>query len=268
MGTDGLAYPTPQAIDANGTIRNTAVQNRNGVNPSVASSSGHVVLPADKQASFNSDPYAVIPVETERGGRGTVRMETASLNPNRKMYTVTLQNTYTGDNYELVLGDGMGLVADGLKIPALSGVVVVGGSWGTNSLVNLQKIFDSSPIDIHELHLTSQTLTMSTNGNPAGGGTPGVISGAAASELFFLQGAISVGECSLVNNSPNVDLIPLSFDITTESFRTDVRVRSDFRMQGNSRTGIVINLPAACALTVNFYINACETGYGMGMNFK
>lgn len=209
-------------------------------------------------------PFAVQGAEDAYGNRGTYREEYASKKSYSKILKLVLENRDPANTHCVVVGDHHGLIGDKLGLTQLSHLVVAGGTYGPLSLALWKQIVGATPLDLHQLHLISESITVNNDGTPnTNPPVPPTISGSTASDNFFTMGSLSQVEADIAMQSLHESEIPLQFQVGSGSFNTNIRSITEFRMQMFALNGLKINLPPLTRLTLSTYINAVGVVYGM-----
>lgn len=232
------AEPCPFAQDEKGNVvpyplsKNSKIQTIQAVKKSnypmqsrSASNGGMIPVP-------NSAP--LIPGETDSGQRFSARVERAALGGDRStVLSITFDNSAGGAVDEtVVIGDGLGLVGDGLNITPPSETLVIGGNHGANTLLMFKQIASQTPVDLHVMHTTANDTSFYTNG--------------------FIKKAIASLDGSTVNQQP----VNFQMLVDPSSFNTNIRIDRYFRFQLGPKTGVVVKIPAGDTIDISFYLNA------------
>jgi len=264
---NGTSVETPLVkCPATGKVYNMPVKNAAPVSTKAVVAMG---LPLQgSNSNSQQEMQSATPLilgEAAQGQPIVARMEANVQNSDRQFFNIILTNTDT-NTYETVLGDGLGLIADGLKLPTLNGVVTNEGTWGASTLIMLKNLAALSALDLHELHVTSKAVTVSTPAVP-GTNTPGVVSGTTDNDSFFSIGYVRTATGSPVNNPPRTNNVPFVMQTSGDTFRTNIRLNTDFRFMICPYTGLDVKLPPLTQVSISFYINSVNNRYAMGLQF-
>lgn len=189
-------------------------------------------------------PFAVLPSETDKGNRTMVREETGQNIPNVLQYRITLDNT-TANPVEMVIFDGAGLVFEKLKLSAPPVGLVVGGTFGTNTLAQLKTNAGLIPADLHRIWIQNTT------------------SAGAVSTVFFDSGFLSESRANLAGQSLFDSEIPLQTMLRPGDYQTNIRVSDGFRMLIDPLAALHLEIPAGQKVSISLDISAAALSYGM-----
>ena len=240
----------PYAVDEQGNVMFAKITDAREIPVRKAVADGGVLITENNEiqmANLNGNgllPFATLPAETATGGRKVVREETASYVPNIKQFQLSLSNTDTNP-VEMVVFDGMGLVANKLKLGSLPGTVTVGGTWGTSTLAFLKSIGQSMPTDLHQVWMQNLTLA------------------GAKSTAFFDTGYIREAYADIAGNSLFDEPLPAQTLLTDESYQENIRIFRGFRYQVNPLAAVHLYIPAETTINITFNVSAIGTSYGM-----
>lgn len=160
------------------------------------------------------------------------------------IWQITLNNT-NGLPANFVIFDGLGLVADQLKVASVVPGVTVSGTFGSSTLSQLQTITKDKAVRLKEIWLQSAT-------------TGGVLN-----EAFFNSGYIKQCYASIAANTVVNDLIPVVNQVHQNTYQTSIREMKGFKILIDNLTGFELLLPALTQITIAFYIVSSEGTYNM-----
>lgn len=185
-------------------------------------------------------------------GRGQTVFQNVTHNRNatRQVFRVVLSNP-TANAVETVLGDHNGTIADKKGLATLPAAVIVGGSWGTNTLAMLKQMTGTTSVLASGLHITSETLTVDANG---------AITGRTASNSFFSAGQINEAIGSFTNQSLYENNIVLSDTTDSGTFSDGIRKlgTDEWEWFLNAMSGLPVQLPSLTAVTITFGVKLID----------
>lgn len=277
---DGKYYQAPFLVSDNGSLTAYPIKTRRPISKSEIDANGcpctsmqkvqNLISSNQNSSKMIQRTAGIHTAETANGKVVLGRQETPGFNENRKLLTIELCNTDPTNPHTTVLFDHHGFIGDKLQLGQLNAVVLVNGSFGALTLAKMKQLTGATPIDLHELHITSYGLTMSTAGDPlanGGAGQAGVITNRVDSGAFFTAGQIRDARASVVNYSGKDDLIPFATDLTNASFRSNIRHLKTWRWQADALNGMPIVIPPSTCVSINTYVSAIGTIYGMKQKF-
>lgn len=115
---------------------------------------------------------AIVPVETPAGQMVTARDET-QYSQGGEIITLNVSLDYTGATgpdpaeVDVLIGDGTGIIANRLNLPALPATLVVGGTFGAATLSLLKQFALSDYIRLHTYQGEANSATYWSTGIPA-----------------------------------------------------------------------------------------------------
>lgn len=199
--TDNGASPTGYMTDENGVLSYVGFTlGGQSLNPAVEYPAGKVLQRPDLAVLMQADQFrtlaakqnlnynktesntmqmqnnnmnpAVIPVETANGQYVTARDET-QYSQGGEIITLNVSLDYTGalgpdpEQVDVLIGDGTGIIANRLNLPALPASLVVGGTFGTATLSLLKQFALSDYIRLHTYQGEANSATYWSTGIPA-----------------------------------------------------------------------------------------------------
>jgi len=195
----------------------------------------------------NKLPVAVGYIENAAGGLSTARLETTGLGGSRRPLRITLDNTDIAEQI-IIIGDGFGLFQAKNAVPAKDVDVIVGGTYGLNTLARLAEICKCVPFDLHGLHIANTTS--------AGASSEGFLLGGTLTNFIIAPDMQYVQEIE----------IPLADEVLQSAFKDNIRNNPNYRFHLNGFSGWKLVIPPGEKVVLTFsQIRAVGTGANMVM---
>lgn len=280
---DGKCYQLPLAHDNSGNISPAAITSTTAYKPDEISANHKVLTEAQVinmaakagmlgktsqiQNSLSTmekgQNIAVVPAMTSTHKLAAARVEMGDTAGQGKSIFITLQNTHATLAQPAIIFDGAGYGGTALGITT-NGVVVIDGSFGALTLVQLKAGTALLPQSLKTLHLVSQTLTVSGTAADAGTGTPATIATRTPSSKFYDNGGtFSTFEADVAGSNPKEVKYNFNKDFRQDTYQPSIRFREEFRFLADAMHGIRLLIPALTMLTVSFDIDSVGRAYNM-----
>lgn len=195
--------------------------------------------------------FAVAGAETAQGARVTTRIESnkkVGAGKGTKRINITLQNTSTGTDSSILIGDAIGIIArsaaeGGLGIGAKPAAVTVAGKWGSGTLDVLKLATGYASHDLHSVHIEATNIS---DGSP--------------NTSYRTSGRFQMVKATPNGDAPSVHTYELFPLVTQDSYNRNIFEIRDFREQVGPYDGILIFIPFGVRVDISFVINAVGTG--------
>lgn len=242
----GKLQELPFLCDEQGNLYPARPSSSKPINVNQARPDGLVITPKKSfpKMSKQQFPAAVGLTETPTGRIQSARAEVPAMSGARRTLKVVLDNQDVAAQ-SVLIGDAAGLYDYKNGVGPKSANVIVGGTYGTDSLTLLQAVTQSSAFDLHGLHIQNSTTA------------------GAESEAFFNSGVIT--QFLVQPDAQFIDEIelPLADAVTQSTFKANIRELKDHRFQLMHLTGYFLTIPAGEKVTLTWGINAVGTGQWM-----
>lgn len=188
-------------------------------------------------------PFAVLPAEKVNGLPAVVRSEIPDASSGSETITLTLENG-EATAQEILFGDGLGINKEVYSISDKAAGVVVGGTYGANTLTLYKQIAGGSALRLHGFHIVN-----TNSGNDSTG--------------FFDSGKVELLKAMPTNNSPKRNRFDLQQLVNSNSFKPNIREKQDFRFILAGYTAMLFTIPAGEKISLTFNLRSYADGYLM-----
>lgn len=223
---NGLCVPVERAT-LNGGVIPFPIKDSRPVQTAIAQARGHLVMSPNELQAIAPE---VVKTENSAGILTTTRAETGGVKagnglPNHT-HAITLTNASAVVTSTAVIGDGMGLVARYLSIPALPAEVTVGGTFDTDTLTVIKTMAQQAALDYHGMHVEC--------------GASG----------YYAGGAIQTAEASLDNNGVKKETVNLGMLSSDATNSPEIRQNMGFRLGLWPNWALLVKVPPSSTVSI------------------